>query len=546
MRLVSLIHPRLVAHPALGQWRIEEDTEIARAVKGEVSWLWAGKTLSRPYVVVDHEQKTTIRTMRGMTNSSFGSRPRPGSVRSAVAAWVTILAGCAWMLTDGFGLLKPESADQAQSSEPSLVSPQADAAIQMVVAMKSWAGAESIGAGMSSLDPMKTQGTLERLAFAIAARWMGDAAATADMMQSLEAESPQDPLVQQVKACLAQAEAIGGSSTTGAPTSPPERADAARALPEGVTRESLSPLGASASLLESMATGDAALGAQVAERATRIAFSVVGFFGIALVALAIGVVTLVMLSVKASSGAQMSRLAPTLLGHQGIHIELFAAWVVYEVVLGVVASRVDVGGLGTVGVITFQALGLVALAWPILRGMSWGDLRRELGLTMGGGIVREAAWGVLAWCMAVPMVLVGILLSLILGLMFGGSLSDASHPLQEGLRSSSAGGIVIWYLVAAVVAPVLEEILFRGGLYRGLRGATGSMPLLASMVVSALLSSFVFAAIHPQGVLFVPILGALAMSFCLVRELRGSLVAPMVGHALNNGLIVTLNLMLLK
>jgi membrane protease YdiL (CAAX protease family) len=374
---------------------------------------------------------------------------------------------------------------------------------------------------------------------------MGDDAASSDMMHSLEAELPQNALVQRVKACLAQAE-VGSKSTTDASMSPPERADAARALPEGVTRDSLSPLGASASLLESLTTGDAALGARVAERATRIAVSVVGFFGIALAALAIGVVTLVILSVKASSGATMSRLSPTLLGPQGIHIELFAAWVVYEVVLGVVASRADLGGLGTVGVITFQALGLLALVWPIMRGVSWNDLRRELGLTLGAGIVRETAWGVLAWCMAVPMVLVGLVLSLLLGWLFGGSFSDASHPLQEGLRSSSTGGIVIWYLVAALVAPVLEEVLFRGGLYRGLRGATASMPLLGSVVISAILSSLVFAAIHPQGFLFVPILGALAMSFCLVRELRGSLVAPMVGHALNNGLIVTLNLMLLK
>ena len=439
------------------------------------------------------------------------------------------------MLTGGFGWMESEADDASVPAAPTMVSPQADAAIQMVVAMKSWAGAEAIGAGLSSLDPLKTQGSLERLAFAIAARWMGDDAAASDMMHALEAELPQDALVQQVKACLAQA-ATMGSSDSGASSS----------MPEGVTRDSLASLGASASLLESMATGDAALGAQVAERATRIAISVVGFFGIAFVALAVGLVTLVILLVRASSGAPMSRLAPTLLGHQGIHIELFAAWVVYEVALGVVASRADLDGLGTIGVIIFQALGLLALAWPFVRGMPWSELRRELGLTMGAGIVREAAWGVLAWCMAVPMVLVGIVLSLLLGWLFGGSLSDASHPLQEGLRSSSAGGIVIWYLVAAVVAPVLEEILFRGGLYRGLRGATGSMPLLASMVVSALLSSLVFAAIHPQGVLFVPILGALAMSFCLVRELRGSLVAPMVGHALNNGLIVTLNLMLLK
>jgi len=448
------------------------------------------------------------------------------------------------MLTGGFGWMESDADEASVPAAPTMVSPQADAAIQMVVAMKSWAGAEAMGAGLSSLDPLRAQGTLERLSFAIAARWMGDDAAASDMMHALEAELPQDALVQQVKACLAQA-ATMGSPDSGASSSMPEGRDAAHALPEGVTRDTLAPLGASASLLESMATDDAALGAQVAERATRIAISVVGFFGIAFVALAVGVVTLVILSVKASSGAPMSRLAPTLLGHQAIHIELFAAWVVYEVVLGVVASRADLGGLGTIGVITFQALGLLALAWPIMRGMPWNELRRELGLTMGAGLVREAAWGVLAWCMAVPMVLVGLVLSLLLGWLFGGSLSDASHPLQEGLRSSSAGGIVIWYLVAAVVAPVLEEILFRGGLYRGLRGATG-YSLWESMVVSALLSSLVFAAIHPQGILFVPILGALAMSFCLVRELRGSLVAPMVGHALNNGLFVTLNLMLLK
>jgi len=209
-----------------------------------------------------------------------------------------------------------------------------------------------------------------------------------------------------------------------------------------------------------------------------------------------------------------------------------------------VASQVDLAGLGTIGVITFQALGLLALLWPVYRGMPWSELRRELGLTTGAGIVRETAWGVVAWCMAIPMVLVGIVISLILGWLLGGDISSARHPLQEGLRSSSAGGIVIWYLVAAVVAPLLEEIVFRGGLYRGLRGGTSGLPLPVSMVVSALLSSLVFAAIHPQGILFVPILGALAMSFCLVRELRGSLVAPMVGHALNNGLIVTLNLVL--
>jgi membrane protease YdiL (CAAX protease family) len=469
-----------------------------------------------------------------MTTTTIDPRPRPGSVRSAAAAWITILVGCVWMLTGGFGMLREEPEADATDPAPSMVSPQADATIQMVVAMKSMTGADAIGAGLSSLDPLKSQGMLEQLAFVVAARWMDDDQAAAEAMDSIEAEYPTDAMVRQVKACLAQAASIAPPGD-GSPAS----------LPEGVTRESLAPLGASAALLESMATGDAALGAQVAERAKRTALAVVGFIGLAIVALVVGLVALIMLSVKAVGGAPMSRLAPTLLGHQGIHIELFAAWVAYEVVLGVVASKVDLAGLGTIGVITFQSLGLLALCWPIMRGMPWGELRRELGLTMGAGVLREVGWGVLAWCMAIPMVMVGFVISLILGWLLGGDLSNASHPLQEGLRSSSTLGIVIWYLVAAVVAPLLEEIVFRGGLYRGLRGGTSGMPLLASMVVSALLSSLVFAAIHPQGALFVPILGALAMSFCLVRELRGSLVAPMVGHALNNGLIVTLNLVLL-
>lgn len=439
------------------------------------------------------------------------------------------------MLTGGFGLLHPEQQEESASATPSMVSTQADAAIQLVVAMKSWVGAEAIGAGWSSLEPLKEQGMLERLAYAITGRWLGEVEASNTEMQSLMAELPDDALVKQVSACLAQADVLGASAV-----------GSAASLPDGVTRESLAPLGASASLLESMATGDATLAAQVADRAVRIAMSFVAFFGIAILALVVGVVTLVVLLLKAGSGAPMSRLAPTLLGHQGIHIELFAAWVVYEVVLSVVASRVDLASLGTIGVVTFQALGLLALTWPTIRGMAWSEVRRELGLTVGAGFVREAAWGVLAWCMAVPMVLVGVVISIFLGWLLGDSLSDASHPLQEGLRSSSAGGIVIWYIVAAVVAPLLEELVFRGGLYRGLRGGTGAMPLWGSVVVSALLSSLVFAAIHPQGILFVPILGALAMSFCLVRELRGSLVAPMVGHALNNGLIVTLNLMLLR
>jgi membrane protease YdiL (CAAX protease family) len=78
---------------------------------------------------------------------------------------------------------------------------------------------------------------------------------------------------------------------------------------------------------------------------------------------------------------------------------------------------------------------------------------------------------------------------------------------------------------------LVEETMFRGALYRHLREW---LPGPWGVAAAALISGFLFAAIHPQGWLAVPVLTALAVGFALAREWRGSLVAPMVGHALNN------------
>ena len=59
-------------------------------------------------------------------------------------------------------------------------------------------------------------------------------------------------------------------------------------------------------------------------------------------------------------------------------------------------------------------------------------------------------------------------------------------------------------------------------------------PLLVLLLVA-----FVFAVVHPQGLVAVPVLGALAVGFALTREWRDSLIPSMVAHALNNGLVMT-------
>ncbi len=77
--------------------------------------------------------------------------------------------------------------------------------------------------------------------------------------------------------------------------------------------------------------------------------------------------------------------------------------------------------------------------------------------------------------------------------------------------------------------------MFRGLLYRHLREASTRFGRVAGVFFSAALTSFVFAVIHPQGLLGIPVLATLAFGFALMREWRGTLVPSMVAHAVHNG-----------
>ena len=121
-----------------------------------------------------------------------------------------------------------------------------------------------------------------------------------------------------------------------------------------------------------------------------------------------------------------------------------------------------------------------------------------------------------------------------------------THPIVQWVMQSGWTGKLLIAVIACVLAPLLEEIMFRGFLYRHLRESTRGWRVASSIAASALLSSFVFAIIHPQGLIAVPALGTLAAAFCLLREWRGSLVAPIFAHATNNGVMTIILLTLLS
>ena len=171
----------------------------------------------------------------------------------------------------------------------------------------------------------------------------------------------------------------------------------------------------------------------------------------------------------------------------------------------------------------------------------------EIGWTMGRNPVVETLQGLATWSMAVPLMALGLLMTFVLTVLvqfMTGTTPEPSHPIQQELMDSDSLGIFSLFFVACVAAPVVEETVFRGVLYGHLRSATRGLNAVVSILVAIVVSSFIFAAIHPQGLVFIPPLGGLAAGFCIGRELRGSLIAPMVAHGFSNAVVLSINVAL--
>jgi uncharacterized protein len=159
-------------------------------------------------------------------------------------------------------------------------------------------------------------------------------------------------------------------------------------------------------------------------------------------------------------------------------------------------------------------LGAVELATR-LRGLS---LRRDLGLRFRP---NDLLWGVLA----------GLGAQLAVGIAYRLTDIDAGGPAQQ-LTAKGQGlwGLVGLLVLLAVAAPVVEELLFRGLLLRGLEVRLGAR---AALVVSSL----VFAAVHLQVVQFPGLLVA-GLVFGWLVQRSGRLGPAIVAHVAFNAATV--------
>ncbi|HYE63811.1 MAG TPA: CPBP family glutamic-type intramembrane protease [Phycisphaerales bacterium] len=180
---------------------------------------------------------------------------------------------------------------------------------------------------------------------------------------------------------------------------------------------------------------------------------------------------------------------------------------------------------------------VLAVFCPLLRGVTAEELRVDIGLTAGeDGIGREISAGLVGYFAGVALLFGYYLL---LGMFTGDAgedpATDTRFPMFEQPLSNSWIPVIFGAISACIWAPVFEEIFFRGCLHR-------AFPTKLPLVARVLSSAVIFGIVHPygtQGIIQVA-LGGLVYGY--LREWRGSIIGPMLAHALHNGTITAVQI----
>jgi len=177
---------------------------------------------------------------------------------------------------------------------------------------------------------------------------------------------------------------------------------------------------------------------------------------------------------------------------------------------------------------------LLAAAWAFPQG-----LRGGFGLTLRHG--RRDAWQAVLTLLTVLPAVMGLLL--VSGLLVDWAVhhglmapeSDRRHAMLDRLQTVGMLGQALIILSAVVLAPLAEELFFRGLLQSLLRNF---MSPWAAIVIS----SFLFALMHFAVIRSVPPLLLFGLVLGYTYEHRGRLLAPIAIHALFNAAMLAATL----
>lgn len=226
---------------------------------------------------------------------------------------------------------------------------------------------------------------------------------------------------------------------------------------------------------------------------------------------------------------------PDVAGRAVVAIGVFFA---VQLLVASVAARTGIvtGPAGTVRLLVATAIAHVvflAFAAAVPPLLPWGNLPRLLPRVVWRYLLFLLPWG-LAFMVLYPLLLQG------LGVDFG------PQRLMEYVtgHDASVGGVILLLVVAGVLAPLVEELVFRGYLQQAIERVCGTWPAIV-------LAAAAFGLMHVQqdanGDLdwnFVAPIGVLGIFFGWLRVRFRALWASMIAHSLHNTWNITASLLI--
>ncbi len=195
-----------------------------------------------------------------------------------------------------------------------------------------------------------------------------------------------------------------------------------------------------------------------------------------------------------------------------------SALIVVELAVGVMGLNGRFNRIVVLGVARVLEAGLiVGIVYLLERGLSVIGLDRyAISKGLKRGLLWSAGFAVIALVLYIALTAAGI------------------NPLKLVRGSMPAEGLVSFLIVGAVIAPLAEELFFRGVVFGYIR----QWGVFAAVVVSTVLFSMAHSA---SGGLGLPqVVGGIV--FAVAYELEGNLMVPVTIHVLGNSAIFALSI----
>lgn len=276
--------------------------------------------------------------------------------------------------------------------------------------------------------------------------------------------------------------------------------------------------------------------------------------GVLVLAFTGGIVMLVLAVVFGATGKLRASFVPPLPGGS-VYLETFGVFVGGFLLIQVVGAMLSLALPEDTAVLVSMGLQwtlVLTVAWPLLRGVPKETWREQIGLTAPRGVWREIGAGVMGYLAGIPMyigaaaasMLLLILREFVLAVFQRGEPapiigpSGPVNPVFELVASQGLAGVIVLGSLVVLWAPLVEELIMRGALYRHLRSRL-------HWVVSAIVSAMLFGMLHQYDVLMLLPVISLGLVFAAVREWRGSVIGCITGHMLHNATVFALVLAML-